>query len=405
MESSTLRFPDGFFWGTATSSYQIEGGLTNDWSLWEQSPRRLAALKKQNLAPAVEFQSGQASNSWEHLEDDIAAIKRIHNNAYRFSIEWSRVEPDDGVFDETAISRYAHFVRRLKEEGIEPFVTLWHWPLPLWLHAKGGWEHAATIDRFVAYAQKMVEALPDVRFWITLNEPEGFTGNSYLIGIWPPQKKNPIIYWKVLNHLVAAHNRAYTAIKLIRPEAQISISTPRAYFTSWPDPISFLAKRFARWWWNDRFMNAIKDRLDFVGFNYYWRVQVGLFGYSKSAGPRQSDMGWEIYPEGIYHELIELKKYNLPIYITENGLADADDSKRPTFLRDMLANVHRAISEGADVRGYFHWSLIDNFEWAHGFGPKFGLFAVDRTTWERIPRPSATLYGQIAKKNAVIMKV
>ncbi len=401
MNTSFLRFPDGFFWGTATSSYQIEGGLTNDWSAWEQSPRRLADLERRGLGPATDFQSGQAANSWEHLEDDIAAIKRLNNTAYRFSVEWSRIEPEEGRFDGEALARYAHFVQRLKEEGIEPFVTLWHWPLPLWLHEKGGWEYAGIAERFALYAEKVVSALAGVRFWITLNEPEGFSGNSYLIGLWPPQKTNPFAYWRVLSHLVAAHKRAHEVIKRLVPDSQVSISTPRAYFVSWPDPISRLARFFARWWWNDRLLDRVADTIDFVGFNYYWRVKVKLFGYSKNEGERRSDMGWEIYPEGIYHELISLKKYNLPIYITENGLADATDALRPAFIRDMLANVHRAIGEGADVRGYFYWSLLDNFEWSHGFGPKFGLYGVDRTTWQRLPRPSADVYAQIAKHNGL----
>lgn len=400
MDKQFLAFPKGFLWGTASSSYQVEGGLTNDWSEWEKSSRRLKWLKKRGLDP-LEYQSGLAANSWERMEDDIACIKRLNNNAYRFSVEWSRIEPEEGVFNEEALEKYRHFVRRLKEEGIEPFITLWHWPVPLWLRAQGAWEKASTIERFIRYAEKVVTALPEVKFWITLNEVEGYVGNGYLTGIWPPAKHNFFLYRRVLNNLIAAHNQAYGAIKKINPAAQVTIATPQAHFVAAPDPISRFALKIADWWWNKRFLSHVIDHIDFIGLNYYWEIDMKYLSFSKTKGPLVSDRGWSIRPEGLYHVLVGLKKYGLPIYITENGISDSNDSQRPDFIRGMLSNAQRAIAEGVDLRGYFYWSLLDNFEWAFGYASKFGLYSFDKKTWERSPRPSADLYGQIAKDNGL----
>lgn len=400
MDKKFLAFPDGFLWGTATSAYQIEGGLTNDWSEWEKSPRRLAYLKKKGWRPE-EFQSGKAANSWEHFEDDITCIKELNNNAYRFSIDWSRLEPEEGVFNEKALAIYAAFVKRLKEEGIEPFVTLWHWPLPLWLRDKGGWENPQTIDYFIRLTQKVARALSGVRFWMTLNEVEGYAGNGYLTGIWPPAKHSFFSYHRVLNNLITAHHAAYATLKKINPSAQVTIATPQAYFKSASDPISKMCTKVASWWWNKRFLSKVVSALDFIGLNYYWEIKVSGPTYSKTKGPLVSDRGWTISPEGLYRVLVDLKKYQLPIYITENGVSDPDDSLRPEFIRGMLRAAHRALSEGVDLRGYFHWSLLDNFEWAFGYISKFGLYSIDTKSWQRIAKPSAGVYAKIAKENGL----
>lgn len=395
-----LSFPKGFLWGAATSSYQIEGGLVNDWSEWEKSPRRLARLKRKGLNPS-DFQSGLAADSWNRMEEDIACLKQINATAYRFSIEWARIEPEEGRFNEAALAHYAHFIGRLREEGIEPFVTLWHWPLPLWLSAKGGWARKNIVEYFAKYTERVVEALPTVKFWITLNEPEGYTGNSYLIGMWPPQCTNLFTYNKVLNNLIDAHHAACKIIKEKLPQSSISIATPRAHFVSLNNPISRLATKFAAWWWNDRFLKRIINSIDFIGLNYYWWINVAYLSYSKTKGPLVTDMGWTVNAEGLYYSLLDLKKYNKPIYITENGLADGRDALRAQFITSMLEQIHRAIASGVDVRGYLHWSLLDNFEWAHGFEQKFGLFEVDRKTFERRPRPSVQVYAEIAKNNSL----
>ena len=400
MEQKKLSFPQGFFWGAATSSYQIEGGLVNDWSQWEKSQGRLAQLKKKGLNPA-NFQSGAAADSWNRLEEDIECLKKINANAYRFSIEWSRVEPEEGRFDEAVIARYANFIGRLKEEGIEPFVTLWHWPIPLWLLAKGGWSSNSIIEYFKKYTEKLVEAFPTVKFWITLNEPEIYAGNGYLKGIWPPEKKNPFSYLALISRLIKAHRAAYAIIKEHNPSAQVSIASPTINFESSGGLINNVLKSLAEWWWNFRFLNKIKDQQDFIGLNFYFHNLIN-YGFSKNKNERVNDMGWELYPQGIYPVLMDLtKRYQCPIYITENGTADVDDDHRAWYIKEILKQVHRAIEDGADVRGYLHWSLIDNFEWAHGFAKKFGLFEVDYKTFARTARPSALEFGAIAKNNSL----
>lgn len=393
-------FPKGFLWGAATSSYQIEGGLVNDWSEWEKSERRLAFLKNKGLNPA-DFQSGQAADSWNRLENDIDCLKQLNATAYRFSIEWSRIEPEEGRFDEAALNRYANFIARLREEGIEPFVTLWHWPVPLWLSAKGGWKNFQIIKYFQKYTERIVEAFPTVKFWITLNEPDVFSGHSYFMGTWPPQERNPFAYLKVNSNLIKAHRAAYDIIKEHLPNSRIGIASHNVYFEAPSDFINQTICSIARWWWNFRFFDKIKDKQDFIGLNFYHHNLLN-YGFIKNKNEKLNDMGWELYPQGILPVLKDLyARYNKPIYITENGTADADDDHRGWYLVEVLKNVHEAIRQGVDLRGYLHWSLLDNFEWASGFAPKFGLFEVNRKTFERIPRPSVEIYSQIIKNNSL----
>ncbi len=399
MQSQSFRFPPGFFWGTATSAYQIEGGLTNDWSEWERSPQRLAYLKAKNFNPA-DFQSALAANSWNQLEADIQCVKKLNNNAYRFSIEWSRIEPTEGQFNKEALEKYHQFILRLKAEGIEPFVTLWHWPLPLWLRDQGGWTNANIITYYNRYVAIVVKALPEVRFWLTLNEPTIYAGKSYLEGTWPPQKKNFLLYVKVLQHLIKAHKVIYTTIKKIQPQAQVGIVMNNIDFDPAPGIINKALAGIINWWWNERILNQLKGYQDMIGLNFYFHNRVN-YGFSKNLNEKVSDMGWELYPSSITAVLSRLKKYKLPIYITENGLADSEDKYRAWYIIEILRHIYKAIKAGVDVRGYFHWSLLDNFEWAEGFIPKFGLFTVDQESWQRTPRPSATVYANIAKNNEV----
>lgn len=396
MKNNLENFPKGFLWGAATSAYQIEGGLINDWSEWEKSPRRLADLEALGLNP-TDYQSGLASNSWDNFEADISCLKQINASAYRFSIEWSRVEPKEGKFDEEAIAKYRHFIQRLKEEGIEPFVTLWHWPVPLWIHDLGKWTNSKTIVYFERYAEKLVQAFPEVTFWLTLNEPNIYAGNSYVRGKWPPQKKNIFLYFKVLKNLTRTHIAAYQAIKKHKPDARVGVVTNNMDFQG-KGFFDHLIARGACWWWNRWFLNCIKNYQDIIGVNFYFR-NLFIKGKRKNPNEKMSDMGWELYPWGIEAVLKELQRYNKPIYITENGLADEHDVYRTWYIQEVLGSVMKAIQKGADVRGYFYWSLIDNFEWSDGFKPKFGLFSVDRNIWKRTARPSAAVYAEIIKNN------
>ncbi|MFA7314311.1 MAG: glycoside hydrolase family 1 protein [Candidatus Magasanikbacteria bacterium] len=397
------QFPKNFYWGCSTSAHQIEGGLKNDWSEWEKSNKRLEELKNKNLNP-LDFISDKASNSFENNNADIACMKDLHLNAYRFSLDWSRIEPEEGKFDESALEYYLHFVKKLKLNNIEPFVTLWHWPIPLWMRDKGGWESREIVFYFSRFTKKVVEYLNDeVDYWVTLNEPMVYSSMSYLKGFWPPQKKSIWAMMKVLKNLVLAHKQAYRVIKDIGQKNQVGIAKHNIYFEAYQNKfVNKFLKLMADWWWNNNFLQKIVDTQDFIGLNYYFHSKID-YGFGKAhVYNKISDLGWGLHPEGIYHVLKDLQKFAKPIYIMENGLADKGDQYRSWYIREILSNVYKAIKDDVDVRGYFHWSLIDNFEWAEGFHPRFGLYEVDFRTFERKARSSAEYYRDICKNNRIV---
>ena len=242
---------------------------------------------------------------------------------------------------------------------------------------------------------------PGVDFWITVNEPEIYARNSYLRGVWPPQNKNIFSYISVINRLIDAHKKAYVAIKKINPESMVGIAQNNQYIEACQNKfINRLSKKFLDWWLNFYLLDHIENHMDFIGLNYYFHTRIDTFKI-KNENKIISDMGWELYPEGIYHVLKDIKKYNKPIYITENGLADAQDKNRKWFIRETLRNIHGAIKDGVDVRGYMHWSLLDNLELDKGFWPRFGLVEIDYKTLERKVRPSAYKYAEIIKNNGI----
>ncbi len=400
---SEYQFPKGFLWGAATSAHQIEGGLTNDWSEWETSPQRMAELKKKNLNP-IDFISHTAANSYVEHNADIACMRALHLNAYRFSIDWSRIEPRPDEFDEQALYFYAGFIKKLRANHIEPFVTLWHWPIPLWLRDMGGWQSPRIAYYFSRFVEMVVKTLTqDVHFWVTLNEPMVYSSMSYLNGTWPPQKKNPFAYYRVTEHLLRAHREVYQCIKTIDPTSAVGIAKNNIYFEAYNHQLlNRGVKQVADWWWNERFLNRIADVQDFIGLNYYFHNMIRYRPGASHSYERYSDIDWGLHPEGVYPLLMDLKSYQVPIYITENGLADRGDQHRSWYIREILRHTHRAITDGVPVRGYFHWSLIDNFEWAYGFHPRFGLYEVNYETFERVARPSAQYYADICKHNRVV---
>ncbi|MEI6596872.1 MAG: family 1 glycosylhydrolase, partial [bacterium] len=220
MSKQILKFPDGFFWGASTSAYQVEGGAINDWSEWEKSAARIKQLKALGKNPE-DYISGQACNSYEMFAADLECLKELGVSSYRFSIEWSRIEPEEGKFNEAAINYYRNIIKLLKENKIEPFVTLWHYPVPLWLRNLGGWESGKMEKYFCRYAEKIVtEFKNEVIFWTTLNEPDIYSGFSYLSGKFPPNKKNPLAYWRVLHNMIKVHRSVYKKIKAISPKAK-----------------------------------------------------------------------------------------------------------------------------------------------------------------------------------------
>jgi len=351
-----FEFPKDFYWGAATSAHQVEGNNHNDWSEWEKATNHPV--------------SGRACDHYNRFREDFDIAKSLSHNAHRFSIEWSRIEPEEGKWDEKEITHYQEVINALRERGIEPFVTLWHWTLPLWVAKQGGWENKKTISDFARYCEKVTQSIQGIKFWITLNEPDFYARNSYLFGFRPPQKKSFFKFLKVFFHLIKAHKISYTIIKKIGGFA--GISQNNFYF--------------------NLFLNKTNKQQDFIGVNYYkyW-----------NRGRIKNDMDWSIYPKGLYYVLRGLKKFNKPIYITENGLADAKDEKRLSFIKEHIKWIAQAIKEGADVRGYLYWSLLDNFEWDKGFYPRFGLVEMDYTTMKRIIRSSSFNYKKIIEENSV----
>ncbi|MFZ1736266.1 MAG: glycoside hydrolase family 1 protein, partial [Candidatus Moraniibacteriota bacterium] len=343
-----------------------------------------------------------ACDHYHRYEEDFDIAKDLNHTAYRFSIEWSRIEPEEGEWDKQGIAHYQDVIRALRARNIEPFVTLWHWTLPLWLAEKGGILAPQFPEYFARYAEKIAQALGnDVQFWITLNEPDVVTGHAYIKAQWPPQEKSFLKYLCANLALIRAHKRAYHLIKKSSPNAHIGIAKHQLSFELYRNtPTNRFLKKVAHYFWNRWFLNHIKRHQDFIGLNHYGRCVLDN-GFYKNPNERRTDIGWEFYPESIYQALVDLKPYGKPIYITENGLADQDDAMRTEFLTRALTSVHRAIADGADVRGYLHWSLLDNFEWDKGFWPRFGLIDIDRHTLERRIRPSARYYAEICKANAL----
>lgn len=398
MLKKTLKFPDNFFWGAATSAHQVEGGNFNDWTVWEnKNAQQLAEKAKKFWKPwqqekfpemfqSRNYISGRACDHYHRFREDFDIAKSLNQNAHRFSIEWSRIEPREGWINQQEIKHYHQVLLALKERGLEPFVTLWHWTLPLWLSEKGGWLNPKAPYYFDRYVKVISENLfEQVNFWITLNEPMVYASNAYLKGEFPPQEKSFLKYLKVIRQLVRAHQLAYRSLHLIDLACQVGLAKNNIYFEK-----SFLVGYF----WNNYFLDKIKEEQDFIGLNYYFHRD-----FLKKRNLPQSDLGWDLYPQGLYYLLKDLRKYQKPIYITENGLADAADEKREKFIKEHLFWAWQAIQEGVDLRGYFYWSLLDNFEWDKGFWPQFGLVEVDYKTLERKIRPSAKIYAQICREN------
>ncbi len=370
------QFPKGFLWGAATSAYQVEGGIKNDWS-----------------EVGEKFDAGRACDHYNRYKEDFDIAKSLGHNSHRFSIEWSRIEPEEGKFNEKEIEHYRQVIKALRSRGIEPFVTLWHWPVPIWVYNQGSWENRKTIQDFSKYCEYLaVEFSGEVKYWMVFNEPEYWFANAYITKKFPAPRQSFIAGIKAYWHLVLAHKLVYKKLKKINNNFFVGIVES----TSWiaPEPLRWLLHDFR----NFVFPWLVKDYFDFFGLNYYRRASL----VGRKDGEK-SDVQWEIYPEGMYKMLKSAyRRFKKPIYITENGIADANDEKREKFIKDHLYWVAKAMQEGVDVRGYFYWSLLDNFEWDSGFWPRFGLVEVDHKTMERKIRPSAYEYAKIIKNNKLV---
>ena len=420
-----LSFPDGFLWGTSTSAHQVEGNTTNNWTKWEKkNAKRLAENAKtywkswqQKKFPEMfepeTYISGRAADHYHLFEKDFDLAKSLGHNAHRLSIEWSRIEPEDGKFDEAEIEHYRAVMRALRARGLTPFVTLWHWTDPLWVSEQGGWENKEIVQKFERYVTKLATSFDkdEIPIWMPINEPGTYVGMSYIQGAFPPNVRNVFRANRVFKNLMAAYRSAYRIVHEHHPSAEVGISHYATHMQAyknrpWNKVLVYLLDYIRNW----RFLDSVKGCNDFIGFQYYHRDVIALSPFgggkwglidSKNSNTWVNDLGWDMHPEGIYPLLKRTAAYNTPIYITESGLADRDDVNREKYMKENLYWIHRAIKDGAPVKGYFHWSLLDNFEWDKGFWPRFGLVAVDYKTLERTPRPSAQFYKRICETNTL----
>lgn len=392
----TPQLPKTFYWGTSTSAHQIEGNNTNsDWWEWEQHGH----IKDGST-------SGKACNSWNLFDQDLDAIRYLGTNAYRFSIEWAKIEPKKGKFDRSAILHYRENILKLRKYNIEPFVTLHHFTNPRWTNDFGGWENREIVNYFTRYVVKITQELGNhISFWTTINEPLVLASQGWHQGVWPPQKKSICLTFKVIRNFISAHKVAYRAIHQHSQNKScfVGIAKNNQHVEPYTHNISDnIIAHIVRSFWNHYFFSHSNGFHDYIGLNYYFhnRLHVSLkppFFTRNNADTRITDLGWEIYPHGLYETLLELKKYHLPVYILENGCADAKDNIRSKFITSHIHAMKKAMRAGTDVRGYFYWSLMDNFEWHLGFAPRFGLFETNYSTFARTPRPSAHTYRTICK--------
>jgi len=406
MPKQILKFPAGFLWGASTSAYQIEGGIINDWSEWEKSEARTKKLKIEGKNPE-DYICGQAGDSYNRYEEDFDLVKNLNCGAYRMGIEWSRIEPNQGEFNFDEILHYRQVLRAAKARNLKIVLTLWHWTNPLWFAETGGWSNQEAVKHYLRYVELAVKELGDnVDYWVILNEPMVHLANGYLIGKFPPNKKNIWLAKRACDNLIKAHKAAYEIIHEKFPQAMAGLTMLTNFFepARKGNPLEIIFSKLANYFWNDRFVKKLKNKYDFLGLDYYFHDRViWRPPFVKNKNEKITDMGWEIYPRGLEQVLKDYGKFKKPLFIMENGLADAADDRRADFIIEHLKYAHKAIKDGIDVRGYFYWSLLDNFEWAEGYWPKFGLYSVDRKTFKRTARPSAKVYAEICKNNEVMI--
>jgi beta-glucosidase len=407
---TTRRFPEGFLWGTASAAHQVEGDNRNcDWWEFEQEPGRIANGDT----------SAIACDHYHRYREDFALLRNLNQNAHRLSIEWSRLEPSEGQFDAHQIRHYRDVLGELREQGMLPMVTLHHFTSPTWFVRRGGWAASGSAHAFLPFVHRVVDELGDlVDMWCTINEPTIYAYNGWVTGEFPPGRRGDVgAIYSVTSNLRRAHELAYQAIKRRWPDAPVGLSHHKFLFL----PAS--PKRRDRWAaqtaqavmdrWPiapGRFDRVVDSTSDYIGIAHYWG-QMCAFDPSRPKeqfirrlnvpGLPVTDMGWSADPSWMRRVLNDLPRTGKPVYITENGLASNDDGWRQRYISDILSNVLLAIDDGVDVRGYFHWTNMDNFEWARGYSMRFGLIDVDRTTLERTIKPSGHLYARIANGNSL----
>jgi beta-glucosidase len=406
-----FRFPEHFLWGAATASHQVEGGNRhNDWWELEQGGR-------------LPHMSGEACRHYELYEADFDLAQALAHNAHRLSIEWSRIEPRPGVWNDAELEHYAAVLAALRTRGIEPIVTLHHFTNPAWFAQRGGWTRPDSVALFARYVERVAGRLAgQVRFWLTVNEPTVYVKHAYVAGDWPPcQPQAWPMAARAMYHLCRAHVAAYRVLHAIDSDAMVGLAHSAPYVVAC-DPGSLADRTAARL--RDFALNGLLFRLlgrhpvevlDFIGVNYYARQVVRAQGSTGRAmlfgaeckeehhgAPRAfTPMGWEIYSPGLRLVLERFRRYGVPLMVTENGIATTDEVAREAYLKMHLQALGQAVEEGIPVLGYLYWTLMDNYEWTEGRGARFGLIAVDFATQARTVRPAAQAFRKVCAANAI----
>ena len=410
MTGEVRRFPDGFLWGTASAAYQVEGDNKNsDWWRWEQEPGRITNGDSAAIA----------CDHYHRYREDFELLREMKQNAHRLSIEWSRIEPSQGEFDSRQIRHYRDVLGELREQGMRPMVTLHHFSSPLWFSDKGGWAASGAAHAFMPFVHRVVDELGDlVDLWCTINEPNIYAANGWMVGEFPPGHQGDVVaMYRVAGNMRRAHELAYAAIKRRRPNASVGLSHHRFLMLPASDKRrDRLAARTAQLVLDQwpvapgQLRKVVEAPSDYIGIAHYWGVMCAFdprlpkeqfIRRFNVPGVPVTDMGWSADPSWMRLVLNELRPLGKPVYITENGLASNDDEWRQRYLKEVLSNVLLAIEDGVDVRGYFHWTNMDNFEWARGYSMRFGLIDVDRKSLERRIKASGRLYARIAQANSV----
>ena len=393
--SDSTAFPDGFVWGTATAAHQIEGGnWNNDWWAWEHDP----------ASPCVE-PSGDACDSWNRWEDDVAVLADLGFGTYRLSVEWSRIEPEDGEWSSAAVAHYRRQCEALLARGIEPTVTFHHFTTPRWLAVgRQGWEDPETADRFAAFCGRLTAELGGdvIRRACTINEPNIVATMGWLLGMFPPGKSDHDLRLRVNDVFVDAHRKAVDAIRDAAPGVPVGLTLSMTEYQAIEGGDDQRARMERHM--EDVFLEATEGD-DFLGVQVYSRMRLGPDGMlPPEEGVPVLPMGYEYWPQALeacLRRAWAVTGGRVPLLVTENGIGTDDDDQRIAFVEAALRGVLRCLADGIDVRGYVYWSLLDNFEWAFGYGPRFGLVAVDRQTFARTPKPSAAWFASVARSNAL----
>lgn len=408
VDTSDLSFPDGFIWGTATAAHQIEGNQSNNWTDFEIETGKEP--------------SGIACDHWNQWRSDFKLLSDLDVTSYRFSIEWSRLEPGPGEWDEVAMQTYSDMVDDLIERGIRPMPTLHHFSHPSWWEDKGGFADRKNLPEFLSYCEKVFDVLSDrVTVWCTINEPTVFSAMGYTLGQFPPGRRSFRLTLKVMRNMMRAHAMVYWSLKEKKPDCTVGIAKNVTLFdpaNRW-SPIDWPLARILEWLWNGAWRRGImtgrmlgsripqaKGSLDFVGLNYYTHFITSPFiptstddlDFAKRDHEIATEFGYPMYAEGMRRAIDFVAELGVPIEITENGVADSTDSLRPEHLMRHLWVISEAIEAGRDIRSYHHWSLMDNFEWAEGYKMRFGLYSVDFDTQERTLRGSGEIYRETIRR-------